>query len=297
MNVFTKGYRKLKSLKLAEKMYAKYYEITMQILTNPLAVQFLSIKRSLPQNRSISLAITHYNRSKLIIGALRNVLQDERIDEVIIYDDCSSIEEFTRMEAKVKKLSPKITIYRGEKNLGPYKSKITAISKCKNEWAIILDSDNVLSKTYVDILYAIPTWDSRLIYCPTLAKPDFDFSRFDVGKIDYKKVQEIILSGQDIKLFRGFLNDGNYFLNVPKYVECAEENKNVSVRAADVLVFNYLWLKKGNGLYPVKDLSYYHRLHSGSYQMGTWRMSREIVNGVMDAIANNNNYEFPDNQE
>ena len=287
MDILGKINRKVKSLGIRKKISNYSYNLTAKILTYPLGVRLLSIRRdAIANERKISLAITHYNRSNLIAGALRNVLMDERINDVIIYDDCSSMDEFSKMQAITKKMSNKISIYRGEKNLGPYHSKVTAISKCKNEWAIILDSDNALSRNYVDRLYQISTWNTNLIYCPSFAEPNFDFRQFTNTELTLYKIKELILKNENIKLLRSLLNDGNYFINVPKYIECSRINEFNSVPAADVIVFNYSWLQQGYSLYILNNLNYYHRIHSGSFQMSSWRNSRQIVDGIIKSIAN-----------
>ncbi|MBG1262929.1 glycosyltransferase family 2 protein [Nostoc commune] len=287
MDILGKINRKIKSLGIRNKIYNYSYNISAKILTYPLGVRFLSIRRhTITNERKISLAITHYNRSNLIAGALRNVLMDDRINDIIIYDDCSSIEEFSKMQAITKKMSNKISIYRGEKNLGPYHSKVTAISKCKNEWAVILDSDNALSRNYVDRLYQISTWNANIIYCPSFAEPNFDFRQFANTELTLSKVKELILKNENIKLLRNLLNDGNYFINVQKYIECSKQNELNSVPAADVIVFNYSWLQQGYLLYVLDNLNYYHRIHSGSFQIGSWRNSRQIVDGIINSLAN-----------
>lgn len=290
MVIVNKVYRKLQSLGVRKKIYKYYYETITKTLTNPVFEQLFPLKRKTGDDaRKISLAITHYNRSQLIRNSLVNILQDERINDVVIYDDCSSIEEFDKMRSLLQNLSPKISIYRGEENYGPYKSKITAVSKCRNDWAVILDSDNVLSRSYVDTLYQIPQWNPHVLYCPSFAKPDFDFRRLANIEINLEQAKAIIIKNQHIKLFRNFLNDGNYFVNVHNYVSCGNNREDMNVRAADVIVFNYAWLTMGYSLYVVNNLQYYHRIHSGSYQIGTWRNSRKIVDEILHSITNTNN--------
>ena len=287
MNILRKAGRKIRSLQLENKVYQQYYKIMMDLRTSLLGVRLISIRRPSVANRSkISLAITHFNRSSLVVGALCNALYDDRIDDIIIYDDASSPEEFSRMQANIANLSTKISIRRGEQNFGAYKSKIIAISHCKNEWAIILDSDNALSETYVDRLYHITAWNPKLIYCPTSANPYFNFKLFSDTEINLEKAREFILNNPHPKLFRNFINDGNYFVNVQKYLDCAKDNQDICVQASDVAAFNYLWLTSGGSLYAVSNLSYYHRQHSGSYWLSTMTDSKKVLNKIIEAITN-----------
>jgi hypothetical protein len=293
MNILRKAGRKIRSLQLENKVYQQYYKIMMDLRTSLLGVRLISIRRPSVANRSkISLAITHFNRSSLVVGALCNALYDDRIDDIIIYDDASSPEEFSRMQANIANLSPKISIRRGEQNFGAYKSKIMAISHCKNEWAIILDSDNALSETYVDRLYHITAWNPKLIYCPTSANPYFNFKLFSDTEINLEKARELILNNPNPKLFRNFINDGNYFVNVQKYLDCAADNQDIFVQASDVAAFNYLWLKSGGSLYAVSNLSYYHRQHSGSYWLSTMTDSKKVLNKIIEAITNHEKCDF-----
>jgi len=293
MNILRKAGRKIRSLQLENKVYQQYYKIMMDLRTSLLGVRLISIRRPSVANRSkISLAITHFNRSSLVVGALCNALYDDRIDDIIIYDDASSPEEFSRMQANIANLSPKISIRRGEQNFGAYKSKIMAISHCKNEWAIILDSDNALSETYVDRLYHISAWNPKLIYCPTSANPYFNFKLFSDTEINLEKARELILNNPNPKLFRNFINYGNYFVNVQKYLDCAQDNQDICVQASDVAAFNYLWLKSGGSLYAVSNLSYYHRQHSGSYWLSTMTASKKVLNKILEAITNHKKCDF-----
>ena len=293
MNILRKAGRKIRSLQLENKVYQQYYKIMMDLRTSLLGVRLISIRRPSVANRSkISLAITHFNRSSLVVGALCNALYDDRIDDIIIYDDASSPEEFSRMQANIANLSPKISIRRGEQNFGAYKSKIMAISHCKNEWAIILDSDNALSETYVDRLYHISAWNPQLIYCPTSANPYFNFKLFSDTEINLEKARELILNNPNPRLFRNFINDGNYFVNVQKYLDCAEDNQDICVQASDVAAFNYLWLTSGGSLYAVSNLSYYHRQHSGSYWLSTMTDSKKVLNKIIEAITNHEKCDF-----
>jgi hypothetical protein len=293
MNILRKAGRKIRSLQLENKVYQQYYKIMMDLRTSLLGVRLISIRRPSVANRSkISLAITHFNRSSLVVGALCNALYDDRIDDIIIYDDASSPEEFSRMQANIANLSPKISIRRGEQNFGAYKSKIMAISHCKNEWAIILDSDNALSETYVDRLYHITAWNPKLIYCPTSANPYFNFKLFSDTEINLEKARELILNNPNPKLFRNFINDGNYFVNVQKYLDCVKDNQDICVQASDVAAFNYLWLKSGGSLYAVSNLSYYHRQHSGSYWLSTMTDSKKVLNKIIEAITNHKKCDF-----
>ena len=115
--------------------------------------------------RHISLAIPYYNNSLYILDALRIAITDNRVSEIIICDDKShDINILIQLLIKIN--SNKIKMYQNSKNIGCYLNKIEAISKCTNEWAILLDSDNVIEKNYIDTLYNILEWKDNTIYHP-----------------------------------------------------------------------------------------------------------------------------------
>ena len=103
------------------------------------------------------------------MDALRVAITDNRVSEIIICDDDSKdILELTQLLIQIN--SNKIKMYKNGKNLGCYLNKIEVISKCTNEWAILLDSDNVIEKDYIDTLYNIQEWNANTIYHPCWAK-------------------------------------------------------------------------------------------------------------------------------
>lgn len=58
------------------------------------------------------------------------------------------------------------------------------------------------------------------------------------------------------------MNTANYVVNKSEYVRVWEEND--TVRSADTIWMNYLWLKSGNAFYVVPEMQYTHRVHAGS---------------------------------
>ena len=124
-------------------------------------------------NRKISLAIPADNSSKFILDTLKYVIDNERVDEIIISDDFS--DDYEQLIAKIKGVSPKIKVFKNKQNLGGFGNKYVAISKCKNRRAILLDSDNSLSENYIDKLFEIPEWESDMIYCPDFGKSELNY--------------------------------------------------------------------------------------------------------------------------
>ena len=124
----------------------------------------------------ISLCITNYNRLAYLFKSFEQVLNDERIDEVVIVDDCSDINLYRSIE-EITRYMPKVKLFRNENNLDVYANKREAISKAENEYCIIFDSDNVISTKYLDKIYSVE-WNSKTILAPDFAEPVFDYTKY-----------------------------------------------------------------------------------------------------------------------
>jgi glycosyltransferase involved in cell wall biosynthesis len=232
----------------------------------------------------ISVAIPFYNRSKYIRQLLENIAYDERISEIIINDDHSRKSEFQELLSNTKSFS-KVRVYRNVANCGPFKNKCIAISKCSNDKAILLDSDNLIGRDYIDAIYKIRDLDSKVIYCPSSALPNFDYSELSGMHIDLNVAKSLFNDEKKAKLFRKFLNTGNFFVDVKNYHACVKNYMNASIHYADVIFLSYLWFMQGNALEVVGDMKYQHRVHDESYQM-SWSAdipnTREIARCIRD---------------
>ena len=113
-----------------------------------------------------TIAITTYNRLDLVIDSFSSVLDNELIDEIVIVDDCSEDTLFNNLKNKLDELkSDKIKLYRNESNLKPLMNKLEAVKHSKNEWVILLDSDNKLNDNYIDTIKNIGK-DKNTLYIP-----------------------------------------------------------------------------------------------------------------------------------
>lgn len=205
----------------------------------------------------LTLAITVYNRYEMLLESFANVIDDDRIDQILIMDDHSD-EEYWKKIKDLPAYNPKIKVVRQLQNRGMSVNKRDAIFNSKNEWVIIGDSDNVFGKDYVDALFKGTDWASRVIHCPEFAKPHFDYRNIPqvynikhFGKPDFSN-----------PMVSCFFNTCNYVVNREKYLSVWQENKGVI--ASDTIWFNYLWLKAGNYFDIVDNMQYVHRVHDGS---------------------------------
>lgn len=237
------------------------------------------------QNKKITFAIPSYNEfsdihpGQSIADCIRWPLQDDRIDEIVISDDCS--EHFDKLENLVKDL-PKVKLYRNEKNLGTFGNKKKVVSLSSNDWVILFDSDNICDKTYVDNLYSL-RWDDDTIYHPVYAFPKFDY-REQSGEIWTLEKAPILIN----KYGKSLTNVGNFFFNKNTYLDVLSpypydrfdlslpnyHNLHWHIRKDfywrlvfdpwdAVFVFKE-WLFAGNKIKMVEDQQYFHLVSSDS---------------------------------
>lgn len=241
--------------------------------------------------RKISLCITTYNRVDDTIRSFKNVLDDHRIQEIVIVDDSSNLELFQRLEDKIRALNedalyqtikglviPQIRLIRNDQNLGVYKNKLRSVELASTEWCIVFDSDNVISKDYIDKLYQYAIWDTNCIYSPDFAMPEFDYTDF-AGKIIDK---ENISRFTRFKMFDCWINTMNYFVNKRTFLRAKQDE--VIPDAADSMYINYLLLKKGISIFTVPQMRYTHTLHQQSNYIQKEKGDRELLKKTLKSF-------------
>lgn len=204
----------------------------------------------------ISLCITTYNRYELTLKSFEKVLNDERITEIIIVDDCSTDGSYRKLQEAVKDFS-KVRLYQNDFNVGMSLNKAKAIGLAENDWAIIFDSDNSMDSSFIDAIYS-HMWDEKTIFCPSFSKPHFDFRAFSGKTYSRKNIKELINNSQG----EVAANTCNYFVNRNEYLKVYEHNK--LMKGTDTIWFNYKWLESGNQLYITPGMEYEHRVWAGS---------------------------------
>lgn len=208
---------------------------------------------------TLTLAITTYNRYEMLLESFAQVIDDDRIDEILISDDCSSLEYWNKIK-ELPKFNPKIKVVRQLTNQGMSRNKRDAVFNSKNEWVLLGDSDNVFGKDYVDALeIELSEAISRMIYCPSFAKPNFDYTGlpmiYGIKSLGRKP-------DMNNPLVNCFFNTCNYVVKKSEYLKVWQENKEM--KGSDTIWFNYLWLKAGNYFSIIPDMHYFHRVHKDS---------------------------------
>ena len=230
--------------------------------------------------KKISIAIPTYNSSKFIIKALQYILDDERVDDIVVHDDAST--DFEQLKTQISTFnSPKIKILGNEQNQKAFTNKSLAVKNCKNDWVILLDSDNIITKNYIDTIYQL-VWDPNTIYVPSFAKPLLDFREFAGQTIHKGNLQKF---AEHKKAF-ALMNDGNYFLKRSSYLAVYEKiTKDNYLSILDVLYFNTHWILQGNSIEVVEGLNYFHRHHKNSFFMRNKDKSADIIQKMRKLIS------------
>jgi glycosyltransferase involved in cell wall biosynthesis len=214
----------------------------------------------------ISLCITTYRRDSLLFESFRQVLNDERISEIVIVDDFSPPHFMEAIQAFCQ--HPKIKIYRNAKNLGCYRNKAEAVRKASNEWVYLLDSDNVITPECIDVLYRYNVstgWKRNTILAPEFAWPTFDYRGFSGVTLSRENVRNYV----PLKRFDCLINTANYFFHRDEYLRLHDAEMKawrIETRdhindpwTADTIYTNYNWLKAGGSIHVLPGLQYFHR--------------------------------------
>lgn len=226
----------------------------------------------------ISLCLTTYNRTDLLYESFRQLINDDRVSEIVIVDDASSDEVYHTIAWQTKSL-PKVRLYRNENNLDCYRNKKRAVELAMNEWVIVADSDNTFTKEYVNALFSMDAWASKTVYQPSFAKPHFNFTAYEGLDIDKTNVAKYMGDST----FATMLNAMNYFVNRDEYLRVWDGS--VDPVTSDSIFQNYNWLKEGNSIYVVPGLSYDHMVHEQShYRLNFRRTERGFHESIVQKL-------------
>lgn len=229
---------------------------------------------------NISVAFTNYNRTEMLFEAVHPFITDQRISEIVISDDASSIELYNTVYWQFKSID-KIKIFRNETTLDVYHNKAKAVERCTNNWVGLLDSDNLFSKEYVDRLENL--WvaglNDKTVYQPDFARPHFDFRHVDGINLNRGNIADFIHDGRTQTMLNAF----NYFVNRDEYLKIFDHSINPVT--SDSIYHNYRWLNAGNSIYVVPGLSYEHRVHNGShYQNNVRRTPDGLHESILEKL-------------
>jgi hypothetical protein len=237
-----------------------------------------------------SLCIPTMDRfDKFLSRYLPKYLANEYVNEIIITDENGNDIE------KIKSAFPnnsKLVLIKNERRLGPFLNKHKACSFAKNEWIVLMDSDNFAYKEYFKIVkdYIAQLGDQKnIILAPSKAQPNFDYSHLS-GFI-YKKgsfATNNQMEGQNIKSYNCssvvLMNTGNYVINKSLFDKLNLHNEYDNIQkssACDVIYFNTLLFEQLDlHMHIVPDLVYEHVVHDGSIYTQTVQNNQDFNNSV-----------------
>lgn len=226
---------------------------------------------------SLSVCIPVYRRTDLLFEAIQQVMNDDRIGEFVIVDDASPAHIYAELEGFFKG-NLKVKLYRNENNLDCYRNKMEAVSKASHEYVLLIDSDNVLSTEYIDVIYA-QHWSPERILQPSFARPHFDFRKYNSLLAHRKNVAKYAHDST----FTTMLNACNFFVNRDMYLDVW--NDKVDPVTSDSIYFNYCWLANGNSIYVTPGLEYEHRISEDShYKLNNKRTPPGFHDGIVKKL-------------
>lgn len=229
------------------------------------------------KENQISLCLTTFNRFEFTVESFAQVINDGRISEVVIVDDCSTDDSFKKLWEYFKD-NPKVKLVMNIENKGVYYNKKRAIELAKNDWAILLDSDNIITERYIDRLYELSDWEENIAYCPDMAQIALDYRHFGGVKITKENAGNYIDQRNGGSLF----NTMNAFYNCKFYLKVFKDG--IEPIAADSIQQNLNYLLNDGAMYIVEGLSYFHRIHPGSHYVNFTHKSDEYHKQITDKI-------------
>jgi hypothetical protein len=247
-----------------------------------------------------SLCIPTMDRFDIFLSKyLITYLENEYIDEIIITDENGIDIE------KIKSTFPdnnKLRLYKNDNILGPFLNKIKACSFAKNEWIVLMDSDNfayedyfINAKNYIENMDDNRIDHKNIILAPSKARPYFDYthlSGFIYKKGDFNENNSLENENKQSHNSHSsvLMNTGNYVIN--KYLidnlNLQFEMDNICKSSAcDVIYFNTLLFEQLElNMHVVPNLEYDHIVHSDSVYTQTCNNNIDFNNYVHERYYN-----------
>lgn len=212
-------------------------------------------------DRKISICIPTFNRFEMTVNCATPVLNDDRVSEIIIVDDCSTNDSYEKLQWYFRD-TYKVKLSRNATNIDCYFNKHKSVMKATNEYVGVWDSDNTFGMDYIDALFSMPDWDKKMMYQPCNAKPYFDFTKYSGLILTKHNVNNYLNTNLET-----MMNAANHFVNRAEYLMAWEGSQNPLT--SDSIFTSFNWLKAGNTIKVTPDLTYQHYIspnNDGHYQ-------------------------------
>lgn len=207
--------------------------------------------------RTLTLAITSWQRYEETLNSFIQVVDDDRVNEIVIIDDASDIEIYNRLELATS-FHTKVKLFRNQINYGCYLNKRNAVALSSSEFLILWDSDNTMTTEYLDRIFE-QVWLEDVIFAPDFAMPNFSYQAYSGVTFDRHNIAQYI----DKPMCSTALNTCNMFVNRNMYL--ATFDSSIDPVTCDSIYFNYCWLKDGGKIHILRGLQYPHLVHDKSH--------------------------------
>lgn len=245
-----------------------------------------------------SLCIPTMDRFNCFLNRyLEEYINNDYINEIIITDENGNdIEKINTFFPNNKKL----ILIKNEYKLGPFLNKLKACKLAKNEWIVLIDSDNFANTDYFitaqNYIKNVIKDQKNVILAPSKAKPNFDYSHlsgfiYKNGCFKTNLIKENSLIKKHNTVSSTLMNTGNYVIN--KYLinnlNINNQIHNINQSSScDVIFFNILLFQQLDlNLHVVNNLEYDHVVHDGSIYIQTsqqFQKFAEIVHNIYNNL-------------
>ena len=232
-----------------------------------------------------SLCIPTMRRWEFLKINLPRYLANKYVMEIVICDETG---EDYDMIVKTFPDEPKIKVYKNEQRLGPFLNKLSCMQKATCDWICLMDSDNFADTDYFDALlsYSNGNLSKDTVYCPSFAKPSFDYTSLQGITISASSLQMVLKRNKAV--LETSFNTGNYCINkhcvniITSLVSTDKEVGEISrvCFPCDVIYMNYLLLTHCCSFLIVPNMYYQHVVHNGSIYVNTCNQYAHISRNV-----------------
>jgi glycosyltransferase involved in cell wall biosynthesis len=237
---------------------------------------------------TITLGITHYNRSTELKELLDHLGDLPENYDVLIVDDRSSEHEFRRLEKQLPMypFHPRINIHRHLKNLGPGSAKNSLFEKSNHEYVFVLDSDNGVDNSTLQYLSNYQHENPQLDLIAPAAIHYF-YKKFRTIDTTFHRSPSLanlitFLLGDEI------YNNGNFLVSRRAWEKVGGYPVHHTL---DTQGFGFRLRANGLAYSCVRYASYYHRRHK------LWRRSQFLRTAQSGKLSHEQRAilkEFPD---
>jgi hypothetical protein len=198
-------------------------------------------------------------------------LEEGLIDEIVICDENGN--DYDKLNNKYREMientNNKFRIYKNDIVLGVFYNKIKVCNLAKNNYIILIDSDNFADRDYfinAKNFISISVMPEYFIISPSLLK---------TTNFNYKHLSDVVYTKKNVKQyinsyhFITMLNTGNYILSKNIFLNLNTEFSSFTadkIASCDVIYFNLLVFQQIEDihLYVLKNLEYEHIVHNDS---------------------------------